>query len=144
LALPSPEPGLVIPYAYLWRHEHRKGQEEGRKTRPSVIVLAVRNEKSGSHRVTVAAITHTPPAKDGEAIEVPPRVKQALGLDDERSWVVLDEVNQFTWPGYDIRPVPGTKDRFSYGFIPPRLYDAIIARILELAAMRRVAEIKRD
>lgn len=57
---------------------------------------------------------------------------------------MLDEVNQFTWPGYDIRPVPGTKDRFSYGFIPPRLYDAIIARILELAAMRRVAEIKRD
>lgn len=144
MSLPSPEPGLVIPYAYLWRHEHRKGQEEGRKTRPSVIVLAVRNEKSGLHRVTVAAITHTPPAKDGEAIEVPPRVKQALGLDDERSWVVVDEVNQFTWPGYDIRPVPGTKDRFSYGFIPPRLYDAIIARILELAAMRRVIEIKRD
>jgi hypothetical protein len=144
LPIPHPEPGLVIPYAYLWRHEHRKGLEEGLKNRPCVIVLTVRSEKSGTTRVTVAAITHTPPAKDGEAIELPPRVKQALGLDDERSWVVLDEVNQFTWPGYDLRPVPGTKDRFAYGFIPPRLYDAIIGRILELAAARRVAEIARD
>ena len=94
--------------------------------------------------MTVAAITHTPPAQDAEAVELPLRVKQALKLDDERSWVVLDEVNQFTWPGYDIRPVPGTRDRFSYGFIPPKLYDTIIGRILELAAARRVAQIPRD
>ncbi len=144
MSLPTPEPGLVIPYAYLWRHEHRKGQKEGRKVRPSVVVLAVQDTKGGAPRVTVAPITHTAPTKNGEAIELPPRVKQALGLDDERSWIVLDEVNEFTWPGYDIRPVPGSKDRFAYGLIPPRLYDAIIARILELAAERRVAKISRD
>ena len=144
MSLPTPEPGLVIPYAYLWRHEHRKGQEEGRKVRPSVIVLAVQSPKGGAPRVTVAPITHTPPAKDGEAIELPPRVKQALSLDDDRSWIMLDEVNQFTWPGYDIRPLPGTKDRFAYGFIPPKLYDTVISRILALAAARRVAEISRD
>jgi hypothetical protein len=40
VSLPTPEPGLVIPYAYLWRHEYNRGLEEGRKTRPSVIVLA--------------------------------------------------------------------------------------------------------
>lgn len=144
MSLPTPEPGLVIPYAYLWWHEHRKGQEEGRKVRPSVIVLAVQSPKGSTPRVTVAPITHTPPAKDGEAIELPPRVKQALGLDDDRSWIVLDEVNQFAWPGYDIRPVPGSIDRFAYGFIPPRLYDTVIGRILELAAARRVTEIPRD
>ena len=135
---------MVIPYAYLWRHEHSRGQEEGRKVRPSVIVLAVQSPKDGAPRVTVAPITHTPHAKDGEAIELPPRVKQALGLDDDRSWIVLDEVNQFAWPGYDIRPVPGSKDRFAYGFIPPKLYATVIGRILELAAARRVAEISRD
>lgn len=144
MSLPTPEPGLVIPYAYLWRHEHRKGQEEGRKIRPGVIVLAVHSAGSVAPRVTVAPITHTQPLKSGEAIELPTRVKEALGLDDKRSWIVLDEVNQFTWPGYDIRPVPGSKDRFAYGFIPPKLYDAIIVRILELAAERRVAEISRD
>ena len=144
MSLPTPEPGLVIPYAYLWRHEHCKGQEEGRKVRPSVIVLAVQSPEGSTPRVTVAPITHTPPAKDGEAVELPPRVKQALGLDDDQSWIVLDEVNQFVWPGYDIRPVPGSKDRFAYGFIPPKLYDTVIGRILELAASRRVAKIPRD
>ena len=144
MSLPTPEPGLVIPYAYLWRHEHRKGLEEGRKVRPSVIVLAVHGSMGGAPRVTVAPITHTPSANDGEAIELPPSVKQALGLDHDRSWIVLDEVNQFAWPGYDIRPVPGSKDRFAYGFIPPKLYDTVIGRILALAAARRVAEIPRD
>jgi hypothetical protein len=41
MPIPSPEPGLVISYAYLWHHEHEAGREEGRKDRPSVIVLAV-------------------------------------------------------------------------------------------------------
>lgn len=144
MSLPAPEPGLVISYAYLWRHEHRKGLEEGRKVRPSVIVLAVQSPDGNATRVTVAPITHTPPAKAGEAIELPPRVKQALGLDDDRSWIVLDEVNQFAWPGYDIRPVPRSKDRFAYGFIPPKLYNTVIGRILELAAARRVVEVSRD
>ena len=134
----------MIPYAYLWRHEHRKGQDEGRKVRPSVVVLAVQSAEGGAPRVTVAPITHTPPGKDGEAIELPATVKQALGLDDDRSWIVLDEVNQFTWPGYDIRPMPGTKNRFVYGFIPPKLNDTLIGRILGLAAARRVTEISRD
>ncbi|WP_282957539.1 hypothetical protein [Sphingomonas carotinifaciens] len=40
--------------------------------------------------------------------------------------------------------MPGSKDRFAYGFIPPKLYDTVISRILELAAARRVTEILRD
>ena len=143
MSLPTPEAGLVIPYNYLWRHEHRKGQDEGRKTRPAVIVLVVQKTEADASRVTVAPITHTPPDKMTEAIELPPRVKQALQLDSERSWIILDEVNEFTWPGYDIMPVPGSES-FSYGFIPPKLYDLVIARLLELAVARRVTEIPRD
>jgi hypothetical protein len=78
LPIPTPEPGLVIPYVYLWRHEHRKGQEKA-VSPPSVIVLAVQSPGRYT-RVTVAPITYIPPAKDGEAIELLPRVKQALGL----------------------------------------------------------------
>ncbi|MGI4809887.1 MAG: growth inhibitor PemK [Janthinobacterium lividum] len=143
MSLPTPEAGLVIPYNYLWRSEHRKGQDEGRKTRPTVIVLVVRKVEGNAPRVTVAPITHTPPDAKTEAIELPPRVKHALQLDGERSWIILDEVNEFTWPGYDIRPVPGSES-FSYGFIPPKLYDAVIARLLDLATTRRVTEIRRD
>lgn len=144
MPLPAPEPGLVIPYGYLWRHEHRKGMEEGRKVRPAVIVLAVQHPGRAVKRVTVAPITHSPPSANDRAIEVPARVKQALRLDDDRSWIVLDEVNLFDWPGYDIRPVPGTVDRFAYGFLPPKLYDAVIGGILRLAAARKLAEIGRN
>ena len=108
-----------------------------------MIVLAVQNPAGDAPRVTVAPITHLPPSPGVQAIEVPPRVKQALKLDGERSWIILDEVNEFTWPGFDIRPVPGS-DRFYYGFIPPRLYDIVIAQLLELAATHRVTEISRD
>ena len=121
-----------------------RGRRKAARSAPPVIVLAVQSPAGGAPRVTVAPITHTPPTNDGEAIELPPRVKQVLGLDDDRSWIVLDEVNQFAWPGYDLRPVPGSTDRFAYGFIPPKLYDTVIARILALAAARRVAEIPRD
>jgi hypothetical protein len=48
-------------------------------------------------------------------MEIPPAVKRHLGLDDQPSWIVLDEFNVFTWPGYDLRPVSTQKDRYHYG-----------------------------
>ena len=139
-----PEPGLVISYAYLWRHEHNRGQDEGRKDRPCVIVLTVEKPEGKAIRVTVAAVTHTPPGGDTTALEMPPRVKHHLGLDDARSWIVLDEVNQFDWPGFDLRPVPGRGDKFAYGFIPPKLHKAAIKMLLDANARRKVKVIPRD
>ena len=40
MSLPTPRPGLVIRYAYLWADEHRRGAEEGLKDRPCAIVAA--------------------------------------------------------------------------------------------------------
>ena len=40
--------------------------------------------------------------------------------------------------------MPGSKDRFTYRVIPPKFYDTVIDRILELVAARRVTEIPRD
>jgi hypothetical protein len=64
-------------------------------------------------------------------------VKQHLGLDDGRLWVVLDEVNQFVWPGYDLRPVPGKQGEMAYGFLPPRLFDQIRTGILDIILKQR-------
>jgi hypothetical protein len=136
MAIPNPEPGLVISYAYLWRREFEAGQEEGRKNRPCVIVLSVEKQDSGTV-VTVAPITHSPPSASTPCMEIPPRVKQHLGLDDDRSWVILDEVNQFLWPGYDLRPVPGRQGDMAYGFLPPRLFDQIRSAILDIIVKRR-------
>jgi hypothetical protein len=35
MPIPTPEPGLVISYAYVWDYEAQSGQEEGRKDRSS-------------------------------------------------------------------------------------------------------------
>ena len=40
--------------------------------------------------------------------------------------MVVNEGNQFVWPGYDLRKVPGRGD-FHYGFLPPRFFDQIQA-----------------
>jgi len=62
MAIPTPEPGLVISYAYLWDHEAQSGQEEVRKDRPCVIALAVQRQQDDETWVTVLPVTHTSPA----------------------------------------------------------------------------------
>jgi hypothetical protein len=42
VAFPTPHPGLVISYAYLWAEESDQGREEGVKDRPCAIVVARR------------------------------------------------------------------------------------------------------
>jgi hypothetical protein len=77
--IPTPEAGLVIAYAYLWRQEHQAGQDEGVKDRPSVIVLAVERQEDGATVVTVLPIAHASPTRTGAAIEIPQSIKRHLG-----------------------------------------------------------------
>jgi hypothetical protein len=125
MPIPNPEPGLVISYAYLWHHEHRTGREEGQKDRPGVILLAGERATDGATVVTVLPITHRPPSDPASAIEIPPAVKRHLGLDTDRSWIIVNEGNEFLWPGYDLRKLPQS-DRYDYGFLPPRFFSRVI------------------
>ena len=125
MPIPNPETGLVISYSYLWHTEYRTGQEEGRKDRPAVIVLAVEREGDGATVVTVLPITHSAPADRALAVEIPQPVKRHLGLDDDRSWIVVAEGNEFLWPGYDLRKLPNS-DRYDYGFLPPRFFNQVV------------------
>lgn len=143
MPLPEPQRGLVISYAYLWHHEHRAGLEEGRKDRPCVIVLSADRTEYGV-AVTVVPITHTAPSKPASALEIPAAVKRHLGLDADRSWVILDEGNRFVWPGYDLRPIPGTRDRYDYGFLPPRLFAALVERFGAVWQSGQASMIARD
>jgi len=104
--LPEPKVGLVIRYAYLWREEALAGRDEGRKDRPCVILL-VGPAREGGTLVTVAPITHTPPDPErrADAIALPAPTQLRLGLDGERSWVLASDLNQFVWPGFDLRPI---------------------------------------
>lgn len=121
MTLPVPEPGLVISCAYLWHGEHVAGREEGRKDRPAVIVLTVEREVDGATSVIVLPITHSAPSDPAAAVELSMPVKRHLRLDDQRSWIIVSEGNEFVWPGYDLRKLPAS-DRYDYGFLPPRLF----------------------
>ena len=72
-------------------------------------------------RTYILPITHTPPGDSGAALEIPLSVKRHLGLDADRSWIVLDEINAFVWPGYDLRPV-GQSESPVYGLLPPTFF----------------------
>ena len=140
---PVPRPGLVIRYSYLWESEARAGKEEGVKDRPCAIVLVIHDDH-GEQRVQVLPVTHTPPADLSTALEIPLVVKQRLGLDAQRSWVVVTELNEFVWPGPDLRPaIRGDLGSVAHGFLPPRFFRAVRDRYLALDAARRLNRIQR-
>ena len=74
---------------------------------------------------------------------MPARVKEALGLDDMPSWVIVSEHNIAEWPNAGLSPLPGLPDTFSYGFIPPGLFAQIKARFLELARAKKSRIVRR-
>jgi len=113
VAIPAPEPGLVIAYSYLWHHEHLRGRDEGRKDRPAVIVLTVRRERGNATIVTVLPVTHAAPSNPDAAIEIPAPVKRHLGLDNARSWIVVAKGNEFESPGYDLHRI-GKAERYTW------------------------------
>ena len=142
MALPRPEPGLVISYVYLWDSEHTAGREDGTKHRPCVIVITVRDER-GRQVVTVAPVTNTAPSSADQAVEIPLLTKQRLGLYDARSWVVVSEVNDIAWPGPDLRPLYGDSSRFDYGLLPPGLFRQIRDQMTAWAASRKLRTVPR-
>ncbi len=117
----TPEPGLVIPYFYLWRREHEAGEESGRKARPVVIVIS--EATAGKRRVAVAPVTSQEPDATRHAQEIPRRVLVHLGLPAHRSWVICDEFNAFDWLGPDVGVTP--EGKLGFGYVP----DALIERI---------------
>lgn len=105
MTLPSPAPGLVLSYSYLWHHQHGAGETDGRKDRPCAIVLTAVDEE-GDLRVYVAPITHSRPKDDPHAVELPPIVKRKLGL--------------------DLRPIARNRsDTFVWGFLPENIFAAV-------------------
>lgn len=143
MQVPEPVPGLVIRYSYLWSHEAKSGHEEGSKDRPCAVLLTA-TTKVGATVVTVLPVTHTPPSDERLAVEIPHATKVRLGLDDDRSWVILSELNHFQWPGPDLRPVPGDPSaEVAYGQLPAALYETIRKRWLAAYDAGKIAQVKR-
>ena len=140
MALPLPQPGQVIRYAYLWWNEARTGREDGVKDRPCSIVLT-RITTEGRTVAYVLPVTHTPPLNDEDGIEIPGMTKQRLGLDAERSWIITTEFNQFSWPGPDLRPT--ASGEYLYGYLPEKLLRLVLEQVKRNARNKRLRTVPR-
>jgi len=143
LSYPAPRPGLVIRYRFLWSREAKAAATEGRKDRPCAIVVAVPRDQHGDIRVVVVPVSYKAPHDDDAGIELSAVVKEALGLDAEACSVVLDEMNVFSWPGYDLRPIAGT-DRVDYGVLPQQMFEQTRRGVVELDRARKLRRVGRD
>jgi hypothetical protein len=141
VALPDPKPGLVVRYDYLWSREAAAGRDQG-KDRPACLVAAT-DSLTKPRYVVLLPITHTSPTGDTVGVELPPKVKRAIGLDDSPSWVIISEHNIDEWPNAGLAPIPGKPSTFSYGFIPPGLFAQIKTKFLELARQKRSDAVRR-
>jgi PemK-like, MazF-like toxin of type II toxin-antitoxin system len=133
-----PKIGFVIRYVYDWSENDILRTMQSEKERPAVIILSIRRNED-IFVVRVAPITHREPQDLSRAIELPRAIKERLGLDGERSWVILDHANEFQWPGPDVRPVPGREPTtIYYGPLPPAFYAKIRNQLIALLKAGRI------
>jgi hypothetical protein len=131
MTLPAPSPGLVIRYDYLWSRESAQGRAQG-KDRPACIVVA--SDSSVRPRfVVLLPITHSPPLDGDVAIEIPARVRSAIGLDAEPAWIIVSEHNVDEWPSPGVTPIPGKPGAYAYGHLPPALFAEVKKQFIACA-----------
>lgn len=141
MPLPSPEPGMVLRYDYLWSREAIQGRQQG-KDRPTCLVAASDNSINPSY-VVLLPITHSPPTRATVGIEIPARVKKAIGLDDEPSWVIVSDYNIDEWPNAGLSQIPDQPGVYCYGFLPPSLFRKVKTRFADLVREKRARSVKR-
>ncbi len=88
-------------------------------------VIVVANQIADGVRViTVVPITQRKPLPDTAVIETRPALNTHIGVDDLSSWNVVAEVNEFVWPGVDLRPLQRTDlKEYAYSVIPQGFYN---------------------
>lgn len=96
MAIPDPKPGLIVRHDYLWSSEAAAGRDQG-KDRPTCLVAAS-DSLTRPRYVVLVPITHSPPDAGVVGVEIPVKVKQAIGLDAAPSWVIVSEHNIDEWP----------------------------------------------
>ena len=143
MTFPAPVPGLVIRYSFLWSREARTGATEGRKDRPCAIVVAIPKDEYRRHEGCRRSGNAQRSSGSNDLSTASGGSQNRFGAQSNSSWVCLDELNVFSWPGYDLRVISGT-DRIDYGHLPKSLFEAIRRGVLDLHRARRTKQIVRD
>jgi hypothetical protein len=128
MPLPRPELGLVVQYGFVWSGAHRDPPPDAGKDRPCLIVDMLEVEDVPGRRtlrVTYLPISHSEPRADARARLIPHAVANHLGLTRGQSYLYTSYACEDDWP-FDVTHLPGHDDRYHYGFIPPRLFEAVV------------------
>ena len=144
----EPKIGDVIRYDFLWKEEERQGRIDGAKDRPCAVVLASKETEDGSRRLYLAPITHSPAAisDDSKGVEIPAKVSRHLGLDDEKSWIKTNQLNELIWPKDQIPVgvVPTKSGAWTYGRLPQDLGKQVYDGVRHHAQAHTIETVKRD
>jgi hypothetical protein len=134
----KPKAGQVYEYRYLWCREALKGQEEGRKSRPSCVAVAVRAAQDQTV-LFLAAITTKAPQSDQVCLAITPLEAKRAGLDTDRPlWVVIDELNIDIWErSFDL------EKREPNGAFSETFTKSIATRIRQLRSQGKLQASKR-
>jgi hypothetical protein len=135
----APQAGQIVDHYFLWGDEHKQGRVEGRKARPCLIIAVARESPNSAPRVALLPITSQPPRSEQNAIAIPDDIKPRIGLDRKRpEWLILDDVNVFTWPGFDL--LPQANGSFVRGVVTRGFF----ALVRETALSVKPRQIERD
>jgi mRNA-degrading endonuclease toxin of MazEF toxin-antitoxin module len=139
----TPKVGQIVFHHFLWAHEQASGQIEGAKARPCIVIAVEASAGSRGPRVTLLPVTSQPPRSAATTIEIPDALKTRVGLDPTLpGWVVIDDANVFTWPGFDLVPLPDGS--FIRGMITSGFFQQIATAVLAAHSRRRLHLSERD
>jgi len=111
--------GQIIAYPYLWAWQEERGETEGRKVRPTCVVVAVKGANDGLTHLALLAITTQPPQYGRLSLDIPDIERRRAGLGDlKRCWIVVDEYNyDVVERSWYIEPGSHVLGRFSKVFV---------------------------
>jgi len=133
VAADFPTAGQVFDYRFLWKWQARRGETEGRKSRPSCVAIVIANS-AGQHVIFIAPITSKQPGPDRAALAIPETEARRAKLDtDVALWIMVDELNA------DILEASYTlEDRTPRGAFSAVFTDAIVRGVQGVRAAGRL------
>lgn len=84
------EVGDIIDYSYLWARQASKGEESGRKYRPTCLVIKTKDDPA---KLFLFPITSQKPA-DGSSFKEIPQLECRRANLNYPSYIILDEYNE--------------------------------------------------
>lgn len=139
----EPETGLVISYHFLWSREHAQGEREGRKARPTCVVVPLAPK---SDEVVLFPLTTKEPGPGRLAVRVPETERRRLKLKGRGpSWIILDEGNRdVLLDSYHVEPISYDPPTWVYGKFSRAFMSLVLRTLADAIREKRLSVVSRE